>query len=124
MEPSRKLAGLVGPSMLAIGASEAFTWRIWEHNIAPLIQLNGGLLFVAGLAIVRAHNRWTLSWPVLLTLTGWGGIFVGLFRMFAPEVQESGENAPTTVVTALFVGLVGLVLTFHGYRRTSAGRTL
>src|SRR5580765_6511409 len=70
---SRAIAGIAGPTMVAIGASEALTYRIWASNIAPLISLNGALLFVAGLAIVRAHNRWTRGWPVLVTLTGWLG---------------------------------------------------
>ncbi len=117
MDTSKQIAGLLGPTMVAIGASEAFTFRIWDANIAPLIALNGLLLFVAGLAIVRAHNRWTHSWPVLITLTGWLGIVAGLFRMFAPEVQQAAENAPTTIVTAIVFGLVGLVLTFNAYRR-------
>ena len=103
--------------MVAIGASEALTYRIWASNIAPLISLNGVLLFVAGLAIVRAHNRWTRGWPVLVTLTGWLGIFAGLFRMFAPEVQQRGEDAPTTIITAILIGALGLVLTFQAYRR-------
>lgn len=113
---SLTIAGIVGPAMLAIGASEALTSPIWAFNIAPLISLNGVLLFVAGLAIVRAHNRWRRGWPVLLTLTGWLGMFARLFRMFAPEIQQRGENGPTTIVTAIVVGAVGLVLTFEAYR--------
>lgn len=116
MNTSRQIAGLVGPTMVAIGASEAVTYRIWAANTAPLIALNGGLLFVAGLAIVRAHNRWTRGWPVLVTLVGWLGIFAGLFRMFAPEVQQAGENAPTTIATAIVFGVIGLVLTINAYR--------
>lgn len=123
MATSKQIAGLLGPTMVAIGASEAFTFRIWDANIAPLIALNGLLLFVAGLAIVRAHNRWTRSWPVLITLTGWLGIVAGLFRMFAPEVQQAAENAPTTIVTAIVFGLIGLVLTFNAYRRERAETT-
>ena len=114
---SRQIAALLGPTMLAIGASEAFTYRIWNANIAPLISLNGLLLFVAGLAIIRAHNRWTRGWPLLITLVGWGFLLVGLFRMFFPEVQKSGENTPTTIATALIVGLIGAVLTFEAYKR-------
>ena len=116
---SRAIAGIAGPTMVAIGASEALTYRIWASNIAPLIYVNGVLLFVAGLAMVRAHNRWTRGWPVLMTVTGWLGIFVGLFRMFAPEVQQRGENAPTTIITAILTGVVGLVLTFEAYLRRS-----
>ncbi len=45
---SSQIAGLLGPAMVAIGASEAFTYRIWGANIPPLIALNGLLLFVSG----------------------------------------------------------------------------
>ena len=117
MTTSKQIAGLLGPTMLAIGLSEAFTYRIWADNIAPLIALNGVLLFVAGLAIVRAHNRWTRSWPVAVTIVGWIFLLGGLFRMFAPEVQMSGENAPTTIATAIVVGAIGLFLTFKAYWR-------
>ena len=56
---SLTIAAIAGPTMLAIGASEALTYDIWASNIAPLIYLNGVLLFLVGLTIVRAHNRWT-----------------------------------------------------------------
>ncbi|HET9084227.1 MAG TPA: hypothetical protein VFN41_07450 [Candidatus Limnocylindrales bacterium] len=113
---SLEIAAIAGPTMLAIGASEALTYDIWAFNIAPLISLNGALLFVVGLTIVRAHNRWTPGWPILVTLTGWVGILGGLFRMFAPEVQQAAENASTTIGTAILVAAVGAVLTFEAYR--------
>jgi uncharacterized membrane protein YhaH (DUF805 family) len=113
---SLTIAAIAGPTMLAIGASEALTYDIWASNIAPLIYLNGVLLFLVGLTIVRAHNRWTPGWPMLVTLTGWIGILGGLFRMFAPEVQQAGENAPTTIGTAVLVAVVGAVLAFEAYR--------
>ena len=115
MTDSKNIAGLLGPTMIALGTSEAVTFRIWATNIAPLISLNGLLLFVAGLSIVRVHNRWTRGWPVIVTLVGWGFILVGLFRMFAPEVQKAGQNAPTTIITAILVGAIGLFLTFKAY---------
>ena len=62
------------------------------HGVAPLIYLNGLLLFVAGLWIVRVHNHWTCRWPVMVTLVGWVAILVGLFRMFAPEVQQASHS--------------------------------
>jgi uncharacterized membrane protein HdeD (DUF308 family) len=81
-------------------------------STAPLIYLNGLLLFVAGLSIVRVHNRWTRRWPVMVTLAGWVSILVGLFGMFAPEAQQASQNAPTTIVSASLVGAIGLFLTF------------
>ncbi len=115
MTDSKQIAGLIGPTLLALGPSEAMNFRIWATNIAPLIYLNGTLLFVAGLAIVRVHNRWTRGWPVMVTLVGWIGILGGLFRMFAPEVQRTGQNAPTTIITASLMGAIGLFLTFKAY---------
>ncbi len=115
MTDSKNIAGLIGPTMIAIGTSEALNFRIFATNNAPLISLNGGLLFVAGLAIVRVHNRWTRDWPVIVTLVGWLGILGGLFRMFAPEVQQAGQNAPTTIITAILFGAIGLFLTFKAY---------
>ena len=49
-----------------------------------LIFVSGILLFVAGLAIVRVHNRWTNGWPVLVTVLGWLAVFSGLARMLFP----------------------------------------
>lgn len=115
MMDSRRLARLIGPTLIALGASEAINYRIWKSNIAPLIYLNGQLLFVAGLSIVQVHNRWTRSWPVMITLAGWVGILGGLFRMFAPEVQRTRQNAPTTIITASLAGASGIFLTIKAY---------
>jgi hypothetical protein len=48
----------------------------------------------------------------MVTLVGWFAILVGLFRMFAPDVQQASQNAPTTIITASLVGAIGLFLTF------------
>ena len=49
-----------------------------------LIFVSGILLFVAGLAIVRAHNIWTGGWPVLVTVLGWLTVLGDLLRMLFP----------------------------------------
>ena len=119
MTDSRHLAGLIGPT-IAIGASEVWTFRIWGTNIAPLISLNGVLLFVAGLAIVCAHNRWTRGWSVVITLVGWVGILGGLFRMFAAGIYQRGSATTSATVFMVLEGLlliVGLFMTFKAYTR-------
>lgn len=70
MTDSRQLAGLVGPTMIAIGVTEAMNMDVFATQIAPVVYLNGAIFFVAGLALIRAHNRWTWRWPVLITVTG------------------------------------------------------
>jgi uncharacterized membrane protein HdeD (DUF308 family) len=44
----------------------------------------------------------------MVTLVGWVAILVGLFRMFAPEVQQASQNARTTIISASLVGAIGL----------------
>ena len=122
MAESKQLAGLVGPTLIALSLSEALNLDIWTavpvQALAPVIYLNGTVLFVAGLAIVRAHNRWVLGWPVLVTLVGWIVMLGGLLRMFDPLSGQLPEQKPAAVYAvfaAIFV--VGSVLTFKAYHR-------
>ncbi len=116
MAESRRLAGLIGPTMIALGATEALNIRMFEAQIAPVVYLNGTILFVAGLALIRAHNRWVRNWPALVTLTGWALLLAGLYRMIAPEAPQARAGAVTYVVLASLVAL-GLFLTLKGYER-------
>ena len=113
---SKRIAGLVGPTLMALSASEALNFQIWVENLAPVTYLDGALLFVGGLSIVRAHNRWVYDWPLLTTVTGWSALLLGLGRMFAPEARQSGRSVATdAVLLAMFTS--GAVLTFKAYRR-------
>jgi hypothetical protein len=47
----------------------------------------------------------------MVTLVGWVAILVGLFRMFAPEVQQASQNVPATISSASLVCTIGLFLT-------------
>ena len=115
MTSSKHIAGLIGPTIMVLPISEAMNLHIWAKNIAPVTYLNGTLLFVAGLSIVRAHNRWTFGWPVMVTPAGWVAILGGLFRMFAPEAQQAGQNSVTYAALALLF-VFGAFLTFKAYR--------
>jgi hypothetical protein len=119
---SRRIAGLLGPTLIALAVSEALNLRAMaEHPAAVgLVYLNGTLLFVAGVAIVQVHNRWTRGWPVLITVMGWFAIFGGVLRMFAPQGATSGAPWVYGLLVALLA--VGGVLTVKGYsRRESEG---
>lgn len=113
---SKNIAGLIGPSLVAITISETVNIHIWAGNTAAGVHLNGALLFVAGLAVVRAHNLWVRGWPVMVTLVGWFCILLGLFRMFFPELQLEAARHATVVIPEIMGALaVGLFLTFKGY---------
>jgi hypothetical protein len=94
--------------------------HLYDEQIPPVVHLSGVLMFVAGLAIVRAHNRWARDWTLLLTLSGWFGVVLGLFPMFAAgRYQRSAANTSATVFMvlegALFV--CGVIMTYKAYRR-------
>ncbi len=114
------MAGLIGPTLAAMTLSELLHLRIWTTNDPRVTYLNGVLLFLGGVAILRAHNRWVLGWPVLVTLTGCFGVLGGLFRMFAPEAPQAPIATPTYVVIASLFA-VACLLTYEGYRPSRPG---
>jgi hypothetical protein len=119
MADSRRLAGLVGPVMVALIASENefVNPHLYDQQIPPVVYLSGTLLLIAGLSIIRAHNRWTGGWPVLVTLTGWFATLLGLFRMFFPDqyVQGSRTHSGALLAGEGVLLAIGLLLTFKGY---------
>lgn len=119
MTTSYRLAGLIGPTLLVMVISEWINLHIWSVSLAPIVYLNGTLLFVAGLAIVREHNNWTGDWRLLITLVGWVTLLAGLFRMFLPTANQLEASSLTYSLLAFLLS-VGVFLTYKAYgRRTS-----
>jgi hypothetical protein len=46
------------------------------------------VLFVAGLAVVQAHNRWRGDWRIFVTVIGWILLFGDLNRMIVPQAHQ------------------------------------
>jgi hypothetical protein len=122
MTSSKRIAGLLGPSLVVMTAAEfpLVQPHLYDAQIPPVVYLSGALMFVAGLAVVRAHNLWTRDWRILLTLSGWFLLFLGLFRMFAAGLyRQASASAPSAffmVLEGLLV-MVGLIITFKAYAR-------
>ncbi|MHB8140265.1 MAG: hypothetical protein ACYDHD_03240 [Vulcanimicrobiaceae bacterium] len=114
MANSRRIARIVGPTLIALGITEAINIDRFAGNAAPVVYLNGTVLFVAGLAIIQAHNRWVRDWSVLVTLTGWVLFFGGLYRMFAPAAPQMSKGAATYGLLAILVAIGG-VLTYKAF---------
>jgi hypothetical protein len=128
MTTSKTIAGLLGPTLIAMAAASLANISTLPALVEqgsrdpPLIYVSGMLMFVAGLAIVRAHNRWTVGWPVLVTVFGWLALLGGLIRMLFPI--QLGQLAlglvlSTGVISAVAVVLLvaGAFLSFKAYRR-------
>jgi hypothetical protein len=111
---SKNLAAIIGPTMMALGITEAANMDIFTEQTAPIVYLNGTLLLVAGLAILRAHGAWSKDWRVLITLAGWIAVVVGLSRMALPDATATQANAVTYAFLAVLAAIGG-VLTYMAY---------
>lgn len=122
MADSKKIAGLVGPTLVAVLVSEfpLVQPHLYDSQIPPVVYLSGVLMFVAGLAIVRSHNIWARNWTVLVTLTGWFLLVLGLIRMFAAgqyHQAAAGTNSAVFMVLEGVLFIIALIITYQGYRR-------
>ena len=98
--------------------SEMRLWNptLYDTQIVPLIYLNGVLLFVAGLAIVKSHNIWIYGWQLVITIIGYIAIIVGLFRMLFPQIQKTEfDNNNSILIVEIILMLIGIFLTFKAY---------
>ncbi|MFN8424030.1 MAG: hypothetical protein U0470_11860 [Anaerolineae bacterium] len=125
MADSKRIAAIVGPTIVAMTAAEfpLVQPHLYDAQIPPVVYLSGVLMFVAGLAIVRAHNRWARDWTVMVTLSGWFGLLLGLFRMFAAGQYQRGSantSATTFMILEGVLLLCGLVMTYKAYVRDQA----
>ena len=128
MATSKAIAAFLGPTLIASAASIFINLNAWPalidqafHNPA-LIFVTGYPLFVAGLAIVHFHNRWTGGWPIVVTVLGWLAVVSGLSRILFPTrlVGIATKAVQTTWVmpiAATVMLLVGAFLSFKAYSR-------
>ena len=123
MTIARRIARILGPSMMALGLTEAINLDRFADVAPAFVYLNGTLLLVAGVAIVQAHNHWSRRWPVLVTLAGWILVAGGLYRMIAPAASQAAASPATYALLAMIV-VAGIVLSLNGYgpNRAMKGR--
>jgi hypothetical protein len=119
---SKRIASILGPVIVAMVASEfpLVQPHLYDSQIPPVVYLSGTLMFIGGLVIVRVHNAWARNWTVLVTLSGWFFLLLGLFRMFAASYyrQAASETGASTLMLAEgMLLLLGLFITVKGYSR-------
>jgi hypothetical protein len=114
MEHAMLLAGLIGPILMVLSISEALNLSIWKGVDASVVYLNGLLLFVAGLSIVRTYNHWAFDWTVMITLIGWLSLLTGVYRLFFPNSPQLRKSAMTYALL-LVLFLTGSMLSYKAY---------
>jgi hypothetical protein len=128
MQTSIFLAKLIGPVALVAAVSlflnrTAYRAMAMEFMRSPaLIYLSGLLTMTAGVAIVLAHNRWALAWPLLITIFGWLATVGGAVRIALPQQTRTIGEKMLDKPLAMTIGgavwlLIGAILCFYGYFR-------
>jgi hypothetical protein len=128
MAHSKTIAGLLGPSLIALAAAllinlGSMSTLLEAVSRDPAIVLVSGVLaFVAGLAVVRVHNHWAADWAVVVTIFGWLLLIGGLVRMLFP-IRLAEMAASLSPSTGLIVGeavvflVIGAFLSYKAYMR-------
>ena len=124
MANSKYIGGLIGPTLAVMLVSEfpLVQPHLYDAQIPPVVYLSGVLMFVAGLTVVRAHNVWVRNWTVLVTITGWFFLALGLIRMFAASQYRQATQDTSPSVFMFLEGcllVVALIITFKAYSRES-----
>ena len=126
MTHSKLIAGLMGPLLLALGGAMIIN-RAMFATMASELAANPGMIFltgilslIAGVAVVRIHNRWDGDWRVIVTVLGWLAVIGGIVRMWfpqmaAPIVEGLGLSQSTVVLAGLAVTALGAFLSYKGY---------
>jgi hypothetical protein len=129
MTTSKTIAGLIGPTLIALGLCVLLNLNSLPTIIEQVshdpavVLLSGFIIFVPGLAIVRAHNHWTAGWPVLVTVLGWLLMLQGLVRILYP-IQLAAIaaglvlNVGFMVALAIVILALGCFLSFKAYSHT------
>ncbi len=122
--PLEFIAGLAGPVFLALGVSMLVNRDMFpevvhqlQNNFA-LIIVAGGIVLVAGLAILKTHNIWT-GWPAIITLLGWllvtgGALRIVLPRQMAEVAASMGPSPAFLTLAAAVLCVAGAFLTYKG----------
>jgi len=126
MDKSIFLAQFIGPYIIVIGIGLLFNFKVYQKIMedffknAALVYVTGLLTFVAGLAIVLAHNRWGWDWYIMITLFGWNVLIKGVWLVIFPGSSAKMaalfvKHRKSVVIPWVVMLAIGILLTYRGY---------
>lgn len=119
MSDSKRIAGLVGPLLIAVIVTEnpLVNPSLYDTQIPPVVYLSGTLIFLGGFSVVRVHNVWRRDWSTVVTLVGWAAVVLGLARMAFPHayIENAGGNSLPVILVEIVLLIVGAFLTYKAY---------
>ncbi len=108
------IAGILGPGLMILSSSEYLNFKIWKQVEATTVYLNGLVLLIGGLVIIKYHNLWQLNWALIITILGWLITLLGAYRMYFPKAQQAQKNRISDLFLLLLF-LMGCFLTYQSY---------
>lgn len=85
------VADVFSITLLVLGVSYLLAHRHWfrlfrEITTSPERFLSGAvLMFLAGIMVARGMNEWIGTWPIFITVFGWGMAIEGLVILINPR---------------------------------------
>src|SRR5262249_13833858 len=126
MPNSKAIAGLMGPTLIALAVSLLVNLNAMVALVEPVsrdpsvVFISALISFVCCLATVRLHNHWVRDWTVLITIFGWLLLVGGLVRMLFP-IWLAALAAKVVTDTGFIAGealvllLIGAYLSYKAY---------
>jgi hypothetical protein len=126
MDTSVFIAKILGPCFLVVAVgimrNRDFYQKVMEDYCknASLVFFGGVLALVIGLVVVLNHIVWEMSWRVMITIYGWGGIIKGIWLVVFPNtvprfIQAYAKNKALLLAHSVLVLIFGVVFTVFGY---------
>jgi hypothetical protein len=130
MQPVVFMARLIGPLFVVLGIgmllnSQLYADMIGQAIMVPVvIALSGILSFSAGVAMLNGYRSWAFNWRIIITILGWLLVIAGIIRIALPIVAAALAltvySAMHVVIAGVIVLIIGIYLSFEGYRHRAA----
>lgn len=80
----------------------------------------GLFVLIIGSLIVVSHNLWVASWPVIITIIGWGAVLKGFALILYPEsllwfTRRFGKDSAMYRGIGVFVLVVALAIGYFSF---------
>jgi len=126
MELSLFLAKMLGLAYLLIGLGMFINKKFYKDVFEKMLKNEalmffGGIMsFVAGFAILSAHNLWVGEWYILITLFGWAALIKGVLLLVMPNLLLSLSKSLMKSdfylnLTSAICLILGLILCYFGF---------
>ncbi|MGB2629916.1 MAG: hypothetical protein WBD24_00735 [Candidatus Omnitrophota bacterium] len=126
MDVSIFLAKLIGPYLIIVSVGVLLNLEFYRKMVddfvknAAVLYIGGVLALFFGLLLVLFHNKWTLSWTLIITIMGWIGILKGVWLIVFPKMMakisiEYFKKTAVLIVHLAIVFILGVILTVMGF---------